>query len=524
MKKVMRLVSIQLWAVLSDMLSIGKTQKKRPKVLYAGVVLFTLLMSSVSFLYCFMIGSGLRMFNSIDILPALMMAITCVVIVLTTVFKVKGTIFGFRDYDLVMSLPISTGAIVACRLIILYALNFLFVFIMMVPMMIAYGILVSPEPMFYIISSVLIFFLPLVPIVVSSVLGTLIAYAASKFRRNNLLNIIFSLGLFMIFIGLSFTMEDDGQELVDMGKNLTNQVNSIYPLAKMYTNAVLNYDITAVLTFIGISLIAFVLYTVVVKKIFKRMNTLMMTGSYRVNFKMGELKTSSPFKALYWKELKRFFSSTLYVLNTGIGIVMLTVGAIAINFVDLGTILGSPQAAEVLAGNVPIYVAFCIIMTCTSMASISLEGKNLWIIKSMPVSPKTVYMSKIAVNLTILSPAVLDTILIGIALDMGLLLTLSMILVTIACSIFIAFYGLIINLLLPNFGWTSEVIVIKQSAACMITIFSGMGYVGILFLFIFLMPNLIMAYLSYFLLTVVLDIALFMILSTYGKSRYYSLS
>jgi ABC-2 type transport system permease protein len=72
-------------------------------------------MSAISFFYSFMVGSGLKMFNSLDILPALMMAVTCVIILMTTVFKVKGTVFGFRDYDMVMSLPVSIGGIVASR-------------------------------------------------------------------------------------------------------------------------------------------------------------------------------------------------------------------------------------------------------------------------------------------------------------------------------------------------------------------------------------------------------------------------
>ena len=129
MKKVIRLLSVQIWMVLGEMLSVGRSQNKKPKVLYAGVAFFTLLMTSVSFMYNFMIGTGLRYFNSLELLPALIMAATSLMIAMTTVFKIKGTIFGFRVYDMVMSLPISTGGIVACRVIILYAFNFLFVII-----------------------------------------------------------------------------------------------------------------------------------------------------------------------------------------------------------------------------------------------------------------------------------------------------------------------------------------------------------------------------------------------------------
>jgi ABC-2 type transport system permease protein len=523
MMKVLRLVSVQLWIVLGEMLAIGTKQKKKAKVLYTGIAFFTLLMSAIAFFYCFMIGTGLKMFNSIQILPALMMSITSMIVLFTTTFKVKGTIFGFRDYDMVMSLPVSTGGIVASRLIILYLINFMFVCIIMIPMMIAYGILARPEATFYLFGIILTFFIPLVPIVVASFLGTIIAYAASKFRYSNLLNIVFSLALLTTFVGLSFTMGDSGQELVDMSKNLTDQVNSLYPLAAMFTEAVTAYDITAFVSFLAISLFAFCLYTILVGKAFKKINTLIMTGSYRSNYKMGELHTSSPMKALYIKELKRFFSSPSYVLNTGIGVVLLTVGAIALLFVDLGEVLGDPQATSALKNSGPLFISFCVMMTCTTMASISLEGKNLWIIKSLPISPKTIYKSKIAVNLTIAAPALLDAILVGIALKAGFLQTVFMVLLTIVSSVFIALYGLLMNLLLPNFNWTSDVAVVKQSASSMASVFSGFGVIAIQTAILFLIPNMVLAYLSYILLMGIVDFVLYRTIMTYGVKRFAQL-
>lgn len=522
MKRIIHLISVQLWAVLGDILSIGKSHKTTQKALYGGVLAFTLFLGAVSFIYSYMMGTGLKMFNSLYLLPSIMMAVTCIIILFTTMFKVKGTIFGFRDYDMVMSLPVSTGVIVASRLFILYAFNFLFVIIMMVPMMIAYGILAKPGILFYIIGFISILIIPLVPIVVASVFGTLIAYFASKFRHTNLLNIILSVGLLVGIVALSFTVSDNGQELVDMGKALTNQVNSIFPLAQMYADAVIDYDFVSFILLIAISLFAFVLYSVVVKLGFKRINTLMMTGRYHADYKMGEIKAASPFNALYRKELKRYFSSALYVMNSGVGIVLLTVGAVAFLFVDPAKILGSPEAAEQIRNYIPLYLFFCIIMTCPSMASISLEGRNLWILKSIPVEPKTIYLAKAAVNLTIVAPAILDTVILGIGLKLGLTETLLLMINAAACSVFISLYGLFINIVFPNFNWTSEVVVIKQSAACMITIFSGMAFVALQIPLLMLLKSFMLTYLVCFLIIAALDVLLYQLLMKYGRKRFYS--
>jgi hypothetical protein len=520
MKKVMRLLSVQLLALLSDTLSIGKNRKKKPAFIYGGVLFFVLLLGAVSFTYSMLIGSGLKMYGCAEIMPGMMMAVTCIIILITTVFKVKGTIFGFRDYDMVMSLPISTTAIAISRLILLYVLNFLFVVIIIIPMMIAYGILMRPGIMFYLMGGISMLFIPLVPIVAASFLGAAIAYAASKFKHSNLFSILFSAGFLVLIMLFSFSFNNDGQKLAKMSKEITSKINKMYPLAGLYTDAVIQSDILAFLLFLGISAAAFLLYTVVVKTVFKKLNTIIMTGSYHTNYKLGRLRASSSFQALYRKELRRFFGSTLYCINTGLGIVMLTLGAVALIFVDPYKAVGNAEAAKTIVNMLPVYVSFCMVMTCTTMVCISLEGKSLWIMKSLPISPKLVYLSKIAVNLTIAAPAVIDVIIIGAALKMGFFKTLLLLLLTVACAVFTAFYGLLINLLLPNFNWTSETVVIKNSASTMVTVFSSMAYVALMFVFIIVLPSITAAYLCYFTLTVVLDILLFAILMTYGKKRY----
>jgi ABC-2 type transport system permease protein len=106
---------------------------------------------------------------------------------------------------------------------------------------------------------------------------------------------------------------------------------------------------------------------------------------------------------------------------------------------------------------------------------------------------------------------------------MGVIQTLFMVMTTIVCAFFISFFGLIMNLLLPNFNWTTEVVVIKQSAATMIALFTGMGIVGVQYLFLLFLPSIMIAYSSYCMLIVIIDVMLYHILMTYGKKRFNTL-
>ncbi|NLJ97603.1 MAG: hypothetical protein GX321_10685, partial [Clostridiales bacterium] len=100
MKKIIRLVGVQILAMMISAFSIGDKKKSKTKALYVGFAVFFVIMSGFSFLYSYSIGKLLMMFNITHVLPSLFMAISSVMVLFTTIFKVKGTIFAFKDYDM----------------------------------------------------------------------------------------------------------------------------------------------------------------------------------------------------------------------------------------------------------------------------------------------------------------------------------------------------------------------------------------------------------------------------------------
>lgn len=474
MKKVMRLVSVQIWAILGSMFTIGENKKKNTKALYSGFAIFTILMSILSFFYAYTLGSTLIIYGGIEILPTLFMAITSIVVLITTINKVKGTVFGFKDYDMVMSLPLSNGQIVASRLILLYSINFVFVLIIMIPMTIAYGILVRQGFLFYVYSIVITFFIPLIPIVIASIIGTILTYVTMSFRYSNVVYMILVFLFLIASMIMPFFIQDSDEAFAVFNRDISGQINRFYPLANMYSKAVTRLDLLSFISFMAVSILTFLLFSLVIGKIFKKVNTGIMTGRYKANYKLGELKSSSRLMALYKKELKRYFSSPIYVINTGFGVVLLLLFALALPFVNLETIIGEVQITGSLQNYIPVVIIFCIATSCTTMASISIEGKNLWILKSLPVPVSLIFTSKILVNLTILAPAILATVLLGITLHIPLISSLLNVIVAVSFAIFVSVFGLVINLNYPNLTWSNETVVIKQSTSAMITTLSGM--------------------------------------------------
>lgn len=507
----------------------GDRKEKIKLTAFSIFMIFIMLyMAFVSFLYSMILSDSLEQANAMRTLPAIMMAVASAISLFTTIYKTNGVLFGFKDYETVMALPIKSSSIVASRLLMLYGLNILFILFIMLPAGVVYCIKVQPSFVFYPVFIITLFLVPLIPIIVATFIGLLISMIASHFRHSSAMNLIFTLLLFVGVMLVSFSSGTIINDFANISALIMSAVGKIYPLAELYTQAVCDYNVRSLLLFCGLSVVAFAVFVLVIGRCFKHLNDL-LTARYTIsNYKMTSLKVSSPFMALYQKELKRYFSSSLYVLNTAAGMVMLTIASVALLFMgadQLGAVFEIPELSKFLNDIAPLVLSVFVTLSCTSACSISLEGKSLWIIKSLPIDTTTVFMSKAAVNLTILIPPIaVNCVIFAFILKTNVLQTILLFLTPAIFSVFISLAGLIINLLFPNFTWESETVVIKQSIAVLLAMVVGMISIAIPLVLIFAF-SLSATYvtLGTSFVFVLLDFALFAYLKSKGTKKFLSL-
>lgn len=122
-----------------------------------------------------------------------------------------------------------------------------------------------------------------------------------------------------------------------------------------------------------------------------------------------------------------------------------------------------------------LIIAMLQCMSCTTCVSLSLEGKNLWILKSLPLERKTIYQGKILFNLLLTVPAgLVVSLIVAVRFPMDLGLRLLLFLVPAVYAAFTSVLGMYFNIKMPKYDWSSETAVVKQSASSMAGIFSGM--------------------------------------------------
>ena len=120
----------------------------------------------------------------------------------------------------------------------------------------------------------------------------------------------------------------------------------------------------------------------------------------------------------------------------------------------------------------------CTIAAMNDMAtpSVSLEGKNLWLAQSLPLTPWQVLRAKLKVQLALTAiPALVPLVCMAFVLP----LTPALPLIFITALSYIAFsacLGLTLGVMRANLTWTNELAPIKQSLAVMIAMFGGWAY------------------------------------------------
>lgn len=112
MRNTWLLLRIQLSAILGfNKIFHLKDRKERRKKLAARIAIglcILLLLPSIG-VYAFLMGMGMNELGQIGLFPGMILAVSCIMTLISSVSLANGTLFAYRDYDLIASLPVKPG-------------------------------------------------------------------------------------------------------------------------------------------------------------------------------------------------------------------------------------------------------------------------------------------------------------------------------------------------------------------------------------------------------------------------------
>lgn len=475
--------SLRLFGINKALHNKDKSAKKKLGASITGIVIIGCIVAFMSAIYGFMFYESLKNTGEERYAPAIMVAVTSIIVVFQALRNANGVVFGFADYETICALPVKNKNVVWAKLTYVYLENLVYFILFVVPVSVVYGVLSHSGIGFYLRTAAGILLSPALPVALGLAVGTAVAVFAARFKKSNVLSVILSFAFMAAYFAFVFMMSDENAEII---ASVATKIANVYPVADLYANGIVRFDGIKFLIFAGLSIVIFCLYMSLISKFYAKINRAIMYKKSGGG-KVVEVKSSTSGKVLLKREFGKWINTPGYVLNSAMGAVMLIIMtvlvAIKLNGVsEIDKTVQSKEDYKALIAMldyaksfIPLVPVLCVGMCYYCGSSISIEGKSVWIIKSLPVDPKEVFKAKIRLNLIItILPTVISCVVFGVALKLNIVEIILCIIASVSYCVTSAMFGLFVNIKKHNYDWQSAVEVIKRGAASTICVLVGM--------------------------------------------------
>jgi len=473
---------------LSNLLYNAKNDKKALlKSLGMGlVVLFAL--AEVVGLYTFMmiqLYKGASAANIPQIVLTMAAVVTGVFALIFGIFYILSGIFLAKDAEFLASLPLSQGSIFASKFLLVLLGEYPFAFFLMLPPVIIYGINQNMGVVYYLLALICILFIPLVPLVISAIFSLLLMNIVGRSRRRDLITVIGSIILVIgLFLGQNYLisrMPENQQEfLAELVKNsnlVVEFMGRAFPPAIWITkilSGTFNEAAVNMAYLLIVSLCSFLLVYLIASFIYQRGATAQLeaeasTGKTRLSY-----RGTSQIWAIFRIEWLTILRTPIYALNS---LVMIFIAPLLMllpmfggNFAEdpdikfLFSLIEKGASTSLLPMIVAGVVTLFVMINPAVSSTFSREGKNIWILKNIPVKPEIQVYGKLLAGYSIsFIGMVLAAVMATLSFGIPIATTIMAIILSAAALVPISAVGIYIDMIRPKLVWNNPQEAIKQN-------------------------------------------------------------
>lgn len=396
-----------------------------------------------------------------------------------SVFNTYSSLYLAKDNDLLLSLPIPLRVIISSRLVTVYLMGLMYSAVVIVPAVIVYWVQVAHSAAAIVGGILTVAIVSLIVLLLSCLLGWVVAKISLKLKHKSITTVLVSLlgiGLYyFIYFKAQTVISDLVANAVVYGVKIKGAAYPLYLFGRMAEG-----DWLAMLMVSAVTAVLTALTWLLLSRSFLRLAT--SGGSTgKARYREKKARVCSLPTALLGKECRRFVSSPNYMLNCGMGVLMIPAAGVLLLLKGgewMAPLKAMLPGAESVLAALAISVA-CLLASMNDMAapSVSLEGKSLWVLQSLPVSAWEVLKAKLKMQLVFTGIPML--VFLACALPvLGLSPALSLLAAagSLLSVLLLALFGLTMGLKMPNLHWTSEITPVKQGGSVALALLGGWAY------------------------------------------------
>ena len=447
-----------------------------------------------------------------------------------SVFNTYAGVYLPKDNDLLLSMPIPVSALVGARLAGVYLMGLLYSAVVILPAVLVYWVTVGVTLPAVLGGLLLTLLISIFVLTISCMLGWMVARISQKLKHKSLITVLVSLAVIGVYYFVYFRAQTMIQQLLANAAVYGAQIKgTAYPVYLFGSVGV--GDVRASIIISAAVAALFSLMWVLLSHSFLQIATATGKVTHR-EYRETRSRQRSTNTALLCREFSRFAASPSYMLNCGLGTFLMPVCGVAVLWKggELFAVL------DAIFAETPDSVPFLLCVVLCSLASmnfmtapsVSLEGKSLWLLQSLPVESWRIFQAKIRMQLILTGlPLLLCIGCTAAVYPLHPMQILMLLLFASSYTLLMALVGLFFGVKMPTLTWTGEIMPIKQGAPVMITLFCGFGYIVLLFVGFMLLPGWTLGFLGYMSCFVganlLLSVPIYLWLRKQGVARFSAL-
>lgn len=358
--------------------------------------------------------------NAVENTLYVLVGITQLVVLFFGILTSMGYLYFSKDQKLLSTLPFEKGVVFAAKSTQAYLGELLINCIVFIPIAVAYGIICNVYGYalpwtYYLVAVLAAFMTPAVPMLLITLLSLPIMRLVAIFKRRRVGNGIALAVLYLLFMVGYLALAGVGSAgEITFGEGALTAFDNVrkatifnYPIinAMLGNNGWANFFIyfAGILVLFAVNLLFSLLFY---NKILRDSEE---SGGEVVRKKSRSTAPKSVFGSFFLKELKTLVSTPTILMSVILGLVMpvLMMAFVKFTFSDIST---AEDPVPWMIGNLDMFsvglATFIVQLMSVSAGSVnsvgfSLEGKNLPMLKSLPLSPRELVKIKLSFSMVI---------------------------------------------------------------------------------------------------------------------------
>ncbi|HOV69252.1 MAG TPA: hypothetical protein PLZ84_02890 [Clostridia bacterium] len=417
------------------------------------------------------------------------------------IFYILSVLFFAKDSEILSALPIKPIHIFTSKFIIVLLGEYPFVFAILLPAVIIYGTGTGQGLIYYLLAVLGILMIPILPLVISALLAMLLMTVIAKMKHRDFFVVVASVIMIVLIVGgqnllISRIPEENTAEfllnLLQSNRALIEFFGRMFPPSIWLTKILSGIDVLINIgLFVGASVLGLAVVLTLASFIYQRGSLAQLETAKKTKKGKIEYSSASALSALYKVEWKMIVRTPIYALNSLVGVVMgplmmampLFGGTFSSDpdFNALFQLINTAQARFIVVLVTAGIVTFFGQINAGMSTTFSREGKNIWILKTIPVDPRTQAMAKMLVGYTISAMIVFTT---GAVMAYAFKLNASVILMcgllSLTALVPISAFSVLIDMLRPKLTWNNQTEAIKQNLNAILGMLAGTAIIAIL--------------------------------------------